>query len=865
MNETTAMVEEEAMVEETKTVPVPAADDGAGADTEMAEETTEEPESPLMVYDQPPLPQRAEILGAIDLLDREIARVEAEAQRVRNETVAHTRGLSLFEGCPSLCPLPCAAVAPVLAANQRHARRVAATYAMHFHDGYKRKNEQVFGDFNEEDNDNDESKCKDEKEKEDWEAECEAAMVRAREPEVLLLRPAAVAMPTEAVATGTVAPPRLAAVARVLGAQRCRERRRDLRVAEQYRAALGVWRRKTLVHYAHTLARMLPGGAARALAHAGTPAQQQKKVFKTRSGKVVGLNDPAAALARCRTVLERMTAEAATNGVTVAFFQHQAAAIPGMVARTAPARVFAFEDRSCRVADPVAQDAAARRRAVWSAADTELFKRKFAQHPKNFAKIAAHIPGKTAEDCVQFFYINKHRLQLKKPQTPQSAPQDTPQDGSHAHEQHTSSSSSSSSDVNAASATTASNSGSSSGSHNKRPRPSESATDAGGSNNSSNSSNNTGQPQAKKAESEVAMVPRKGEWLEDEKQRFYEGMRLYKQDFAQIAKHVRTRSSHQCSNFFITHKRRQQRAKEAAAAAAAAAAGRGDDTPTKSAPPAPKVVKTANGAIIMPCAPEQAPAPVPQAAARGQHEGEAPARGIFDPLGMDVLTADEELAAMDLLAEVGKSWKIFTEVLPALTQAQLRAWYKANNERLQLDKIAIVGKRKRRALAQQLQQQAAAAAAAVAAETKQSTTVPVTQEPATQTSAAPASSAPTLSLLCTTAAVATGTTPASGAPTPPPTFPALAQQQQQAESHETSTAVASASVPSSSVETSPQPPPQQQQEEKQQQQEQQQQQGEKQTVETGQDPLRSLYCLAKLAVFAEAEDADDSQSSQPSK
>lgn len=51
---------------------------------------------------------------------------------------------------------------------------------------------------------------------------------------------------------------------------------------------------------------------------------------------------------------------------------------------------------------------------VWSSDEKKIFIELYLQHPKNFARIAAHLPFKSCEQCVQFYYQHKKEYRLKQ-------------------------------------------------------------------------------------------------------------------------------------------------------------------------------------------------------------------------------------------------------------------------------------------------------------------------------------------------------------------------------------------------------------------------------------------------------------------
>ena len=50
----------------------------------------------------------------------------------------------------------------------------------------------------------------------------------------------------------------------------------------------------------------------------------------------------------------------------------------------------------------------------WTKEERKVFVERYFQFPKMFGKIASFLPGRSAADCVKFYYCNKKELQLKK-------------------------------------------------------------------------------------------------------------------------------------------------------------------------------------------------------------------------------------------------------------------------------------------------------------------------------------------------------------------------------------------------------------------------------------------------------------------
>jgi len=51
---------------------------------------------------------------------------------------------------------------------------------------------------------------------------------------------------------------------------------------------------------------------------------------------------------------------------------------------------------------------------MWTDAETEIFREKYLQHPKNFGLIAQYLERKTVSDCVQYYYLSKKTANYKQ-------------------------------------------------------------------------------------------------------------------------------------------------------------------------------------------------------------------------------------------------------------------------------------------------------------------------------------------------------------------------------------------------------------------------------------------------------------------
>tara|TARA_B100000513_G_scaffold81638_1_gene33481 strand:+ start:706 stop:3321 length:2616 start_codon:yes stop_codon:yes gene_type:complete len=73
-----------------------------------------------------------------------------------------------------------------------------------------------------------------------------------------------------------------------------------------------------------------------------------------------------------------------------------------------------FRSRNCFIEDVMAAERERKRRNVWSDREETIFFEKFMVYPKNFRKIQSFLEWKTEGHCVQFYYLRKHKLDLKR-------------------------------------------------------------------------------------------------------------------------------------------------------------------------------------------------------------------------------------------------------------------------------------------------------------------------------------------------------------------------------------------------------------------------------------------------------------------
>ena len=73
-----------------------------------------------------------------------------------------------------------------------------------------------------------------------------------------------------------------------------------------------------------------------------------------------------------------------------------------------------YQPRNGLIEDVLAEERERKRRNVWSEAEETLFAEKWLLYPKNFAKLATFFEWKSSFDCVQYYYLRKHKLDLKR-------------------------------------------------------------------------------------------------------------------------------------------------------------------------------------------------------------------------------------------------------------------------------------------------------------------------------------------------------------------------------------------------------------------------------------------------------------------
>lgn len=67
----------------------------------------------------------------------------------------------------------------------------------------------------------------------------------------------------------------------------------------------------------------------------------------------------------------------------------------------------AYDDANARIFDPTTYYERSHESQTWSEDEKDIFLKAYVDTPKSFAEIAEKVPGKTVQDCVLFYYMNK--------------------------------------------------------------------------------------------------------------------------------------------------------------------------------------------------------------------------------------------------------------------------------------------------------------------------------------------------------------------------------------------------------------------------------------------------------------------------
>ena len=73
-----------------------------------------------------------------------------------------------------------------------------------------------------------------------------------------------------------------------------------------------------------------------------------------------------------------------------------------------------YYDTNSLVQDPIGEFKDYKKRLIWTEEEKKIFLEKYAQHPKNFGGIADSLPEKDIKEVIEFYYLNRYKLNLKE-------------------------------------------------------------------------------------------------------------------------------------------------------------------------------------------------------------------------------------------------------------------------------------------------------------------------------------------------------------------------------------------------------------------------------------------------------------------
>jgi hypothetical protein len=124
-----------------------------------------------------------------------------------------------------------------------------------------------------------------------------------------------------------------------------------------------------------------------------------------------GVSDVINSEAEFEQVLAKLKAQ--EDGVGPGIDPSRWAVDPPMELDPAKRDAMAYRDRNTLVIDPTHEVKRRAQAVIWSEEERKVYRQKFTQHGKDFPRIARHLPNKTWNDCVDYYYRNKHTEGLK--------------------------------------------------------------------------------------------------------------------------------------------------------------------------------------------------------------------------------------------------------------------------------------------------------------------------------------------------------------------------------------------------------------------------------------------------------------------
>jgi hypothetical protein len=95
-------------------------------------------------------------------------------------------------------------------------------------------------------------------------------------------------------------------------------------------------------------------------------------------------------------------------------FHGHVAMCPPMLVGSAARLAVSINDKNGLVAESMIEHVELERINVWTAEEESVFFEYYMKHPKNFGRIASHLPNKSCADCVKFYYRTKKHNEYKK-------------------------------------------------------------------------------------------------------------------------------------------------------------------------------------------------------------------------------------------------------------------------------------------------------------------------------------------------------------------------------------------------------------------------------------------------------------------
>lgn len=77
-------------------------------------------------------------------------------------------------------------------------------------------------------------------------------------------------------------------------------------------------------------------------------------------------------------------------------------------------RRFKFINHNGYIADPKDDEKRRKAQNPWTNEEKAVFRKRFLKYGKNFRRIASHLPRKSHNECVAYYYLSKHSLEYKK-------------------------------------------------------------------------------------------------------------------------------------------------------------------------------------------------------------------------------------------------------------------------------------------------------------------------------------------------------------------------------------------------------------------------------------------------------------------